>query len=434
MRLFYSILIGACCISSMSLHAQRSITMEKIELSENNTIADLRVHDKNIRNCDIIFMQPYLIDNKDTIMLESYIRTGKQARKYFNRERELQSDVLIWPFLENIKPKDLNEVLSDYKIKLMLPNLKNWSQSSILVKIYDIDVCKSECIISTIGIKGLTTSLVSATSQSISYTNTLDLQSIHPTTSSIIDESFIFYFKVNSSGIDLDYATNTKMLNKLHAYMTEIANDDSNLKSISLDISNSPEGTFYDNEGLVGKRVIKAQDFWNQNFKLYPCSVAQVEPEDWTLLTKLIENYEGTNINKQKVLNIIQNYAVFQGRESQLMTLNNGVDYKIIAKDLFPLLRFARFNVKIEKQAKASTISSDETKAIDYANEALKKGNIEEALRLINPYINNPNMLNTLGIIALKKGDFSTAQRYFIQAELNGSKEASANLQIISKL
>ena len=76
-----------------------------------------------------------------------------------------------------------------------------------------------------------------------------------------------------------------------------------------------------------------------------PANIYRVDwrGEDWIGLKQLILRHGMPD--EDRVLDIIENYGVFEGREKRLMDLKNGQPYRYMLKQFFPKLRRVDYKI-----------------------------------------------------------------------------------------
>lgn len=109
----------------------------------------------------------------------------------------------------------------------------------------------------------------------------------------------------------------------------------------------SPEGPYSINERLSKERAQALSNYlkteFGNNFSSSTQFVVSSVAEDWDGLKELVE--ESTTLPKEKILNIISSYDIFDGREKKLMDLNGGDTYRYMLTNTFPQLRRAYWRI-----------------------------------------------------------------------------------------
>ena len=148
-----------------------------------------------------------------------------------------------------------------------------------------------------------------------------------------------------------DFGTNDAELTRLEGFIRRAFSDTLiYVHSVRLTGYSSIDGTYAANERLSKNRTNGMKRYLDKEYGLsgrYPIQVGSV-PEDWATLRRLIT--ASTYPWKEKALEIIDGTGVFDGRESRLMSLDGGVPYREMLKEVFPLLR--RVEIKVEYDLK----------------------------------------------------------------------------------
>ena len=152
-------------------------------------------------------------------------------------------------------------------------------------------------------------------------------------------------FPANQTHILPDYRGNDKELGKIRATLDSLICDP-NLEIVDIDMIGyaSPEGTFAQNEVLSRERTIALRNYLRGRYQL-PANIYRVDwrGEDWIGLKQLILRHGMPD--EDRVLDIIENYGVFEGREKRLMDLKNGQPYRYMLKPFFPKLRRVDYKI-----------------------------------------------------------------------------------------
>lgn len=279
-------------------------------------------------------------------------------------------------------------------------------------------------------------------------------------------------FRVGQSTILSGYRRNPQELAKIEEQVGNLINNpDVKIRNIYIQGYASPEGLYITNDRLSYARAISFKNYLKSNFNL-PEELFRVNnvAEDWDELKTLLE---GSNVpEKEKMIEIIHNTDIFDGRELKLMKLSGGIPYIKMKDGLFPLLRRSEYQIDIS--VKAYTL--DEAKnlqgekewqlsqqefyqvALSYGKESKEfrkilaekipeyypddetaNNNAAAALitidelslarRNLSKAANSPSVLNNLGVIFLKEGELDKAEELFRKAFEGGIEEANHNLQ-----
>lgn len=153
-------------------------------------------------------------------------------------------------------------------------------------------------------------------------------------------------FLVGRYTIEPSIKENAAELEKIHSILDKLlSNENITINSISITGFASIEDTYASNMQLSENRAKALYTYIEKKYNL-PSDIFHLNwvGEDWDGLVKLVE--EGNMDDKQEVLRIIKEYDIFDGREKQLMELNQGRPYLFMQDEYFPLLR--RINYVID--------------------------------------------------------------------------------------
>jgi len=286
------------------------------------------------------------------------------------------------------------------------------------------------------------------------------------------------YFVVNMSDLNLSYKLNKdneakKVLDSLSSFLKL----EWTVKSINIDAWASPEGEESHNQGLSDRRSKTGQDYlvnFYKKFKKEKAKALKIKEKDVTLQEITYnpvahgEDWEGfmkavsasAIPDKNTIINVVKSQPDPMKREQEIRNMT--VIYKEIEDMILPPLRRAEITVNallpkktdeqiarlsttypdsldVKELLYAASLTQDETTQMKiykslasiYPSDwkgfnnvgyvALNQGNLEEAgnyldkANTLSP--NNPLVLNNLGALAAKKGDFNGAKTYYKAAQ-----------------
>jgi len=283
-------------------------------------------------------------------------------------------------------------------------------------------------------------------------------------------------FPVNRTEIRPQYMNNSEELDKIETMLRTVRSDD-NLTVNRIDITGfaSPEGGVAHNEKLSKGRAEAFKKYLVSRVD-FPESAYYVEygGENWEGLERAVEK---SNIDgKTEILNILRNTGVVATRKKQLQTLNKGVPYRHMLKEIYPKLRkvvskaiytVRGFDVNEAKEivkTRPQQLSLNEMYLVantypvgsrDYSNifetavvmfpedkvanlnaasVALSQNNLEKARKHLDKAdSNSPQYANNLGVFYMLQGDWDKARTELTRAARAGSKEAEYNIQELDK-
>ena len=110
----------------------------------------------------------------------------------------------------------------------------------------------------------------------------------------------------------------------------------------------SPEGDYRHNETLARQRAEEFRAYVGRRYLPEGCPViCNSVAEDWEELRRMVA-VSGKPYAKA-VCSVIDNYGIFEGRESNLMQLEGGRIYRELLRDSFPLLRRVELRLSYEQ-------------------------------------------------------------------------------------
>lgn len=297
----------------------------------------------------------------------------------------------------------------------------------------------------------------------------------------IISKSANIYYVVNRHELNFRYELNKEevaktALDELKAFLDQ----EWKIKSIDITAWASPEGEESMNQGLSERRSQSGQKYMEDYFKGWQRAkakelkvrankvdipevnyVLKANGEDWNGFMSAVE--KSAIADKNAILNVVRSQKDLTQREQEIRNMT--VIYKEIEDDILPPLRRSEITVHSyepkktdEEIARLATAAPDslDLKELIYAAELTKDlstkleiyktvtqkyptdwkgyanlgwaelelGNLEAAgknldkANTLSP--NNPIVLNNLGALAAKKGDFAAAKTFFAQAKGKG--------------
>ena len=283
-------------------------------------------------------------------------------------------------------------------------------------------------------------------------------------------------FEVNKINIRPEYMNNPRELAKIRVMIDDLKLDPS-IKVNRLDIIGyaSPEGTLATNKRLSEGRAMALRDYLASRYD-FPRNQYHIifGGENWDGLVKALDTIDFEY--KDEALNIINDIPVEKGREAKLMQLRGGVPYRYMLKYIFPSLRVAickvnyeikNFNLDEAKEiikTRPQNLSlnemfmvansypagsqefvdvfevavrmypENEIANMNAAAAAILRNDLVAAERYLNKVNSTePEYINSMGVIALLKGDYDQAGKYLKTAADSGLEAAKENLNELAK-
>ena len=470
-----------------------------------------RVHVSSlaVTKCTAMRVFPELVGSGDKVYYFPYIEaTGKNREKMNKRRYKLigkkRMAAYEYPYIQvNVKPK--TDTLLNYEISVPY---EEWMAGGALVLRQEMNSCRDEHRLYTHVLSRRLGDEVAATGSQWQYVPVPDdtfggrtpssqnLSGLAPLAVAVNasvalaipddtgrerDVQGVAYLNFPAGHVDIqpNFRNNGQELRKLRATLTGVCENADVAEVLGLSITGyaSPEGSYELNERLARNRTVALRDYIARNYNL-PINGADIAissvAEDWDGLKKLVE--ASFMPYRDEVLNIIEFYGIWDGREKHLMNLAGGQPYRMMMKEFFPQLRRVEYKMDYvvrnytldeikamvgkkdkylnhfelflaaesfgKKSPKYKQIFlniipryySDEVANNNAAAILLESGDLTAAQRYINNAGNLPEAQNNLGVLYMKRGDFDRAEPLFINAYRQGVKEAANNLNELKRL
>ena len=233
----------------------------------------------------------------------------------------------------------------------------------------------------------------------------------------------------------------------------------------------SPEGPINKNNELADKRSSSANKAFKDMAKKHGLTDADVKAlgEDWEGFQQLVK--ESNLEDKDLILRVLSMYSDPAVRENEIRNMSQV--FTALKSEVLPELRRARLIANVEYQnyssdellkllndnadvldeealLRTATLVKDDAQKEEIYKRAINKFASERAkFNLASLYINegklvqaesalaqvdanDPDVLNALGVIALRKDDLATAANYFRRANTPDAKKNAGIVQILS--
>lgn len=289
-------------------------------------------------------------------------------------------------------------------------------------------------------------------------------------------------YPVNHWQVDPSYLNNHEELARVHGILSPVQADKDVYTVTHITISGyaSPEDSYHYNRQLTRKRAEGMRDYLLQRYDLSGCYIrCEGMGEDWDGLRKGIAASDMPA--RQELMDIIDNYGIFNYREKRMMELQRGEPYRYMMKHLFPPLR--RMEMKIDYTVRAlgtdeagefiegrpqdlsleeiyslarakntnHTIlhrrdeygkeydiavryyPDDAVAHINAASAALVRGDMEQAWLYLSKVQDHPLASNNIGVYCWLCGRTADARSYFGKALAVDAARAAYNLQQLDK-
>lgn len=289
-------------------------------------------------------------------------------------------------------------------------------------------------------------------------------------------------YPVNDWRVYPDFENNRDELSLIDRILAPVAADTATYRILSASITGyaSPEDTYNHNMTLSEQRAGGMRDYLRERYDLPAGKVsAEGQGEDWEGLREAVIRSDMKY--KDEVLDIIDTYGIFSGREKLLMDLRGGNPYRYMLEHIFPLLR--RMEMRIDYRVRAfgpeeageligrrpqdlslqemyevAQVENDDRTIVrqrdaygreydiavryfpddDIANinassAALVRGDLELAWVCLGRVRENPLAANNLGVYHWLCGKLEEAEAYFEKARATDPRRAAYNLEQFRK-
>ena len=289
-------------------------------------------------------------------------------------------------------------------------------------------------------------------------------------------------YPVNDWRVYPDFENHRQELSRIDKILSPVATDTATYRILSASITGyaSPEDTYKHNMVLSEQRAGGMRDYLHGRYGLPTEKVtAEGKGEDWEGLREAVGRSDMKA--KDEVLDIIDTYDIFDGREKLLMDLRGGDPYRYMLEHIFPPLR--RMEMRIDYRVRAfdpeeageligrrpqdlslqemyevaqaenddRTIvrqrdaygreydiavryfPDDDIANINASSAALVRGDLELAWVCLGRVRENPLAANNLGVYHWLCGKIGEAEAYFEKARATDPQRAAYNLEQLRK-
>lgn len=283
-------------------------------------------------------------------------------------------------------------------------------------------------------------------------------------------------FVVNRSDIQRNLRGNAEELDRIYKFTDEVMADKSaDVEAITIKGYASPEASYEYNTRLSMERANALKNNLVQKYSLKESMITvESDSEDWDSLRNWIVASDLKY--RTELLGIIDDTKDPDARDAKIKALDKGVTYSKLLHDVYPQLRRADYS--IHSVVKPTTLTdarntmatnpqsmdiddmyivlisypqqSDDyhrtlnTMARYYPNDvivnnnmavaAMNAGDLKTARQHLDKVKNDPRCHNNMGVLHVREGNRTEAERYLRMASQNGSREARHNLDNLSNL
>lgn len=456
---------------------------EKFNLSkeqfkkQNNQLSvsmDFTIDQMKVKGNEMIILTPILKSNEngvDSLQLPPVVVAGKLRNKLLNRANSLGKDL---PFSEKpqtiiVKKGNKSQVVN-YSASVPYRAWMSDASFSVAKTISGCANCFSSAESELVVQRFLPSPAVR------SYQLTFIVPEVEPVKNRGERHTATFNYIVDRYELLRDYKNNAAEFDQVDKVISEIqSNKDLQITEFSIAGYASPEGGYEHNRILSKNRANSFAEYLVSNFGVARNKfTVEGHGEDWGGLRSAIST--SSTIDKQAILNIIDNTSNPDARDAELLKLSNGETYRTLLHNYYPPLRRTEyaiayivraFNVEEARKiikvnpkllslnemylvAKSYPADSKEFREvfdiavrlypeseiaiINSAAADIEGRNLDVAIQRMRKIENKPSTWNNLGVAYTLKGDVEKGKEYFSKSASNGDKDALANLKKLEEV
>lgn len=297
-----------------------------------------------------IYLHPWLRSEADSLLLPPVMLNGPQSDLMYRRRKALGTAGNIFPHIA-IREGEHRLPVINYR-KADIP-YEQWMDSAAVVLRDENCNCDSRLIPFSMQVERIAPLMVIRTDTLIIHdTVKIDRPVSIPVAPLVVEKKkevvvehagyrADIYFPVSGMKILPEHDLNREAW---HKFVTEIDSLRSNNANTVLGITvtgySSPEGAYGANDIIAKRRALALKKYLET---VYDPALVEIRTEwvaeDWDRLADMVR--ASAMIDKEKILDIIDNVDIFKGRESKLMYLAGGAPWRYMLKEFFPKLRCA---------------------------------------------------------------------------------------------
>jgi len=309
-----------------------------IDLSEVHLIPDC-----------MIYLHPWLLSGKDSLLLPPVVLNGPQSDLMYRRRQSLGKTDSIPPHIA-IREGGNQLPRVNYR-KTNIP-YRQWMDSATIVLRDENCNCDNRLIPFSIKVERIPPLVVIQT-DTVIIRDTIKIDRPVVTPVSLVAEKkketviehagyrANIYFPASGMKILPEHDLNRVAWRKFVSEIDSLRSNNANtVLGITVIGYSSPEGSYNANDIIAKRRALALKKYLET---VYDPTQVEIRTEwiaeDWDGLADIIRASD--MIDKDKVLNIIDNVEMFNGRESQLKYLSSGAPWRYMMNAYFPRLRCA---------------------------------------------------------------------------------------------
>lgn len=456
-------------LASLSAFSQQPVVVTIQEVKKGNdsllVCYQARISPQAISTSQRLDIIPLLQGADSVLPLPAISILGKNKQKVLSRFNQMDKACFI-------AASRANDSVLTYQVKVPY---RQWMDSAWLVVAQELSGYRNKSTHTSIRLKGMP----GMKSANVSFSNSvtpvvcITIPQEQDKMRSLQGKAYLD-FQAGQSRILPRYGQNPQELVKMDHLISEILkNPEARLQKVHIRGAASVEGLYTTNERLSMERALSLKKYMQSkyNFSDDVFAVSSVG-EDWQGLTELVGKSDMPE--KDRILEIIANVGIHQGRESALMELDKGIPYGKMLNEMFPQLRTVNYRIdyllkdykfnsrcilqeknpqellQLKRYNLALSYDKDceplcklimETPPRYFVEDTADNGHAgvvtvtKQELDLVRQSLEKSQpaaaILNSLGIIYLLEGNLSQAETYFRMAQDAGSKEGGINLNEI---
>lgn len=477
MKHIYFIMAALCLMISTSEQAKakktttnsgliiEDITMQHISNRMEVDFA-IFIDGVKIRSNHSLCITPYITNGNELLQLPAIYIDGR--RRHIAHERSRSN--MVESNNTYIRRHNHKEQIIDYQTDVPF---ETWMSKSELILREEWlachDIAKDEAIIPIAMLNEEAKKALDAKAASLQAHKAY----ITPSAKQIVEiEDIDIFFPVNKSTINSSFMDNNMQISEL----SKSLKDNSSITSILLTGYASPEGPYPFNINLATKRAEAVKKHLMQSEISPSINIeSKAAPIDWEELKMWLA--EGDIENYHDIIAIIDDSTIEVADKNNVIKQRYPKSYNTMLNNWYPKLR----KTTIEIDGKAPKMNIDEAKAqlksdpsklslediymvamtyqkgskewnelmllavenypqsvearINAANAAMANGNYQQAAKYLNNIpANNPQAMNSRGILAMSQGKYQEAMQLFQNAEKAGVSEAAYNITLLKEL
>ena len=427
--------------------------IENVSIQNNNLVTDVNLDFSQVnmpRNSEVI-LTPMWVNGTDTVSFEPFAIAGRTL--YYYDIRNGQKTPLLfkgWGKDKGEVSKESQALLSSVH-SLSIP-YQNWMETATFV----IDIQNLQCATCKKGENEYALAKADFTPRVYEADFIYVTPAVEAVKTREISARAYIDFPVNRIEIYPDYRRNPAELAKIRSTIDSVKNDKAiNITSLHISGTASPEGPYQNNIRLAKGRTEALKNYVQGLYK-FPTGfiTTSYEPVDWQgladflqVVTGYINNpsdairqdqFQNINFDPATIKNILPNASDILG------IVNSGIEpyarnskiqktypdqYKWLLNNVYPALRHSdyriEFNIKnFTDAAEIIEVMQSQPQKLSLAEFFIAAQSVEEGSDLYNEameiavrmYPNDQVANLNAGLAAMKRGDYTQAQKYLAKA------------------